>query len=126
MSGSKSKLSAILTNKCPACREGDFFVSKNPYSPKNFGKMHENCPLCDQKYTIEPGFYFGAAYISYGLNVLLFVAAVIIVYLFVDKPTITNYVTAIILPTIVLVPLLFRLSRLIWAALFIPYSNKKK
>jgi len=87
--------------------------------------MHENCPNCAQKYSIEPGFYFGAAYVSYGLNVALFIAMVIIVYIFVDEPSISIYVYSIIVPTVLLAPLLYRLSRLIWAAMFIPYVGEK-
>ena len=126
MSKNNSKLNAILSNKCPACRKGDFFVSRNPYTIEKFGKMHEKCSICDQKYSIEPGFYFGAAYVSYGLNVALFVVSVIMVYLFVEEPSITIYVTAIIVPTIILTPILFRLSRIIWATIFIPYNNEKE
>lgn len=49
--------------KCPRCREGDLF--KKPF---NFSKpldMHERCEVCNQKTEPEPGYYFGAMFISY-------------------------------------------------------------
>ena len=63
----------ILQTKCPRCHKGDLFESKNPY---HFGKMtvsKTHCSSCGLKYEIEPGFFFGAMYISYALNVALFV-----------------------------------------------------
>ena len=29
--------------------------------------MYENCPVCSQKYDLEPGFWYGTGYVSYGL-----------------------------------------------------------
>jgi hypothetical protein len=31
--------------------------------------MHDNCSHCGLKYQIEPSFFYGAMYVSYGLNV---------------------------------------------------------
>ena len=33
--------------------------------------MPEKCPCCGQRTEIEPGFYYGAMYCSYGLGVIL-------------------------------------------------------
>ena len=32
--------------------------------------MHKRCDNCNLKFSIEPGFFQGAAYVSYGLQVL--------------------------------------------------------
>ncbi len=58
-----NKISSIFKMKCPQCREGDMF--KKPF---NFSKpldMHERCEVCNNKLEPEPGYYFGAMFISY-------------------------------------------------------------
>ena len=61
-----SKLYSILHFKCPFCHEGDFFLS-HPYDLKHAGDLHEACPVCHRKYEKEPGFYYGAMFISYAI-----------------------------------------------------------
>jgi len=111
-------LSSVLRNKCPRCHEGDLFLTKNPYSFSNIDKMPDTCPNCGQKYWIEPGFYYGAMYISYALTVALSVAvfvAMIVLWHFDIKWYLGLNFTAMA----VLFPLIFRLSRSIWAHIFI-------
>ena len=71
----------ILKFKCPRCHEGDLFTHKNHYDLGNFLKMHKNCPVCNQTYTPEPGFYFGAAYVSYGFCVAIAIITATVVLL---------------------------------------------
>lgn len=120
------KTVAVIRHKCPACHEGEFFTSKNPFYFKDLGKYHPNCPKCGQRLSLEPGFYFGAAYVSYGLNVALFVAVIIAVKVLLKEPGLSTYISAIIISTIILAPIMYRLSRVIWATLFIPYGGENK
>lgn len=58
--------------KCPKCHKGNIFAYQNPY--KNLNNIHvinPKCSHCEQDFLIEPGFYWGALYLSYILNVLL-------------------------------------------------------
>jgi hypothetical protein len=43
--------------------------------------MHDNCSHCGLKYQIEPSFFYGAMYVSYGLNVAVGIAAFIISFI---------------------------------------------
>ena len=61
----------LFACKCPRCRKGDMFVTKNPWHLKTTMKMNQVCPVCAQPLDIEPGFYFGAGYVSYALTVAL-------------------------------------------------------
>jgi hypothetical protein len=90
-------------------------------------KMHSNCPVCSEDFTREPGFYFGAAYVSYALSVALWIvvlAALIILdalglitYTFYKNPlTLMVCGTATLL---LLFPLVYRLSRSIWINIFV-------
>ena len=63
-------LRSIFQFKCPNCREGSLFVNSNPYKLRELNKMHERCSKCNLKFSLEPGFYQGAAYVSYALQVL--------------------------------------------------------
>lgn len=60
----RSKLGAIFGFKCPRCQEGDLFET-NTFSYKKPFDMQKECPVCHQNYEPEPGYYFGAMFISY-------------------------------------------------------------
>ncbi|HRI20747.1 MAG TPA: DUF983 domain-containing protein, partial [Panacibacter sp.] len=74
--GKPSYVLSILTNKCPRCREGALFQSKNAYAFKKslYIKMNDYCPACGQRTEIEVGFYYGTSYVSYALTVAYSVA----------------------------------------------------
>lgn len=65
---------SIYNYKCPRCRKGDLFVA--PFDFKDPLKMHAKCSSCDQKFEPEPGYYFGAMFISYGWTVWTIMAIV--------------------------------------------------
>lgn len=54
---------SIWNYKCPKCRQGDLFVQ--PFDIKKPLDMHDKCEVCGQNFEPEPGYYFGAMFISY-------------------------------------------------------------
>ena len=116
---------AIFKNKCPQCRQGDLFCTKSAYK-KGFMKMPENCSVCGQRTETEPGFYFGAAYVSYALTVALsvatFVAWYVIIGMSLDDERVFWWMGSNALFLIVLQPLLMRLARTIWLSFFVKYK----
>lgn len=50
--------------RCPRCRRGDLFPTSSFSFDKPF-EQYEHCPKCAQNYFPEPGFYYGAMFISY-------------------------------------------------------------
>jgi hypothetical protein len=48
--------------------------------------MNPRCPNCNLDYEVEPGFFYGALYISYIFSVGIFAAVTIILFLFFDYP----------------------------------------
>lgn len=70
-----SFLLSVLQNKCPRCRRGHMYQSRNVYSLRNLMKMHDRCPVCGQPLDMEPGFYYGTNMISYALAVLICVVS---------------------------------------------------
>lgn len=117
-----SKLYSIVNNKCPRCQEGAFFVNKTPFKFKNNLKIYKNCPICDLKYMIEPSFFYGAMYVSYGLTIAFSVAIIIINYLL-GFGLITGFI-AIIIVLILLTPVTMRISRLIYINMFVSYNKE--
>lgn len=123
-----SKLYSIFKMKCPRCQEGDFFLS-HPYDLPKAGNIHANCSECNLKYAKEPGFYFGAMYVSYALGVALFVTLWVSFNLFFPSIDLFWQITIITISFIVLAPYFYALSKIIWANLFISFDSdfvKKK
>lgn len=59
-----SLLSSIFNLRCPRCRRGDLFPTGSFGFDKPF-EQYEHCPACGQNYFPEPGYYYGAMFISY-------------------------------------------------------------
>lgn len=116
----------IAKQKCPACHKGDFFIHPHGYRLKDTGTINEICEKCGQRFTLEPGFYFGAAYVSYALNVALMVSCAVAVYVLIEETKPEYYLASIIGMTLLLFPGIFRMSRIIWATMFIPYGGEEK
>ncbi|MDR6563405.1 MULTISPECIES: DUF983 domain-containing protein [unclassified Arcicella] len=112
-----SRIQAIIEAKCPQCREGKMFMY--PFWQINkFDKMHDNCPVCNLRFEVEPGFWYGAMFISYGINVgFLALLGVAIFFIFNDPP-ILYYIIPITVLSLAAVPFNFRASRSIFIHLF--------
>lgn len=51
-------------HKCPRCQQGDLFETGTFTFRKPF-HMPDVCSICTQKYYPEPGYYYGAMFMSY-------------------------------------------------------------
>jgi hypothetical protein len=75
---------------------------------------------------MEPGFYYGTSYVSYGLSIAVSVATLVAWWVLIGFSLQDNRffwwigINAVIL--IIIQPLLMRLSRTIWLSFFIRYS----
>ncbi len=116
-----NKLYSILTGSCPKCHRESMYVSKNPYKPGHLFKMHERCSYCDTKYKIEPSFFYGAMYVSYGVGIAFAVAAFVIARLIIGASLIYTFI-AIVATMVGFMPVIIRLSRNIWINFFIGYD----
>jgi uncharacterized protein (DUF983 family) len=125
MSYHETKLFSILNNKCPRCHEGNFWKVNNPYDLKNFSKMNDRCPVCNEDFKRETGYYFGAAYVSYGLTVAFGVFLYILLSGIFNVDVIP-FLIAFSVSLIILLPVFYRLSRIIWINMFVHYRKTKK
>jgi uncharacterized protein (DUF983 family) len=62
--GKHSKLYAMFGFKCPRCHQGDLFETST-FSYKKPFEIKEQCEVCQQDFAPEPGYYYGAMFISY-------------------------------------------------------------
>ncbi|MFM2207181.1 MAG: hypothetical protein RL213_1156 [Bacteroidota bacterium] len=120
-----SLLSGILTMKCPACRSHDVFRFRNPFLLKKVGLMYEYCPSCGNSNRVEPGFYFGAAYVSYMLMVGLLLGLVLAYYLVFGEifEHFWRLMTFAVVLSIISTPVVFRYSRIIFLYICVPFKG---
>ena len=115
-----SKLNSILTGTCPRCQNESMYVDQNPYKLNTVLKMHEHCSHCGLKYQLEPAFFYGAMYVSYGLNVAIGIAAFIVSFVLLDLSLKTAFL--VIIATLTLVsPIVLRWSRNIYINIFVSF-----
>ena len=82
-----------------------------------FNKMNEVCPHCGVRLEPEPGFYQRAMYVGYAFTVAVIVAVGLILY-FLGDPSEWVYVGVVIGIMILLVPINYRYSRIIYLYAF--------
>lgn len=84
----------------------------------HFEKMPEHCPVCQFRYEIELGFYWGAMYISYGLSVMLLVVLGFLLYFLGGDPPLWVYILAVSTILFISTPMLFRYARVLMLYFF--------
>jgi len=117
-----TKLYSIIKGVCPKCHEESMYMTKNPYVLADTLKIHHHCSQCNTKYRLEPSFFYGSMYVSYGVGIAFAVAAFVISYLILDSSLNITFLS-IIGTLVVFAPIIMRLSRNIWINLFIHYDK---
>ena len=105
-----NKLYSILTGTCPVCHEESMYKDDNPYHVSQLFDMHERCSNCHTKYKMEPSFFFGAMYVSYGVGIAFATPAFIIPYFFLNV-SLLNTFFIIVAVLFIFLPIIIRLSR---------------
>ncbi len=118
------KLYSILKMRCPKCHEDRLFAHRLS-EMKGLLDMKEECSNCGQKFELEPGFYWGSMYIAYGLSTGIILGAFIILKFLLGFSMTQSYIAVVIL-ILIMIPLVFRLSRSLWINLYVKYNPPKK
>ncbi len=119
-----SKLYSILTGTCPQCQKESMYVDQILLHLNNLLKMNEKCSHCGLRYQIEPSFFFGSMYVSYGLNVAIGIISFIITFQF-DFNMIDSFISIIVV-LILAFPFVMRLSRNIYINFFVSYNPEAR
>ena len=139
MAFKNSKLYSMVTMTCPRCHKGDLFKTKSAYM-KGMADTNLKCSNCSEDFKREPGFYFGAAYVSYALTVALWVAVFVALVTFdaiglIDFSFFEDAILFLVvgvLALLIFMPIMYRLSRSMWIHMFVKYRpdaieyNEKK
>jgi hypothetical protein len=115
-----TKRYSIFNNICPRCQESDSFETGSWSFKKSFDMRHR-CPKCDLNYFPEPGYYYGAMFISYiwtGWFCLLFVA----LFHWVLKLSQTIAFTSLSVFILINFVYIFRISRMMWINVNVKYD----
>jgi len=116
---------ALAHGRCPRCRKGDIFAYP-AFNLTRFNKMNERCPHCDVRLEPEPGFYQGAMYVSYAFTIVFIVIIGLLLYVLGD-PSEWVYVGTVIGVMVLLIPLNYRYSRILFLYFFggIKYDSRQ-
>ncbi len=118
-------INSILTGSCPKCQEESMYVEKNPYKLSTLYKMHDTCSHCHTQYKIEPSFFYGAMYVSYGVTVAIGVAVFVVLNLILQFNVLETFI-GIVVVILALMPVTARISRNIYINLFIHFDKNWK
>lgn len=118
-------LYSIFFNKCPRCHTGNFFKYNNAYKLPGFSEMNLKCEHCKESFEKETGYYFGAMFVSYALNIALGVGLFLLLVLALNIDTLI-YLFTFLGSVLVLFPWVFRTSRLIWINIFVRFNAQLK
>ena len=113
--------------KCPNCRKGKMFSQKGIFPLKNLLDMPERCEVCNQKFEIEPGFWYGTGYVSYAISVGLIFCLAVLFALTVGfswkNNSIYIFIGVMITAMVVLQPWIMRYSRVLYLYVFVKYKR---
>jgi len=120
-------LLSVFSNKCPRCRKGKLYRTTNPYNLKLVYDIYKHCPACNLQLELEPGFWYGTGYMSYGLSVTFSLFNLGWFYLIFglswDGNRLFYYLVTNTIILISCMPLIMRLSRSAYLSIFVKYDK---
>jgi len=117
MAGPRSSFLALVAQRCPRCHQGPLFTH-SAFNISKFDEMYDDCPVCGLHYEPEPGFYWGAMYISFAFSTGIMLMVGVLLYYFAGDPATWVYVTTVAALTVLFAPLSLRYSRTVMLYLF--------
>ncbi len=118
-----SKAYSILEFKCPTCHSSDLFYTGS-FSFKRSFDMKTRCDHCGQNFMPEPGFYYGAMFISYIFMGWFSIAFIAVFHWILGWSTMASFALLIVFCVIFFV-YIFRLARAIWLNINFRYNASK-
>lgn len=111
-----NKTVSIIEGKCPRCQSGKMFTHKAV--SKKFTEMAPDCPVCGLHFEIEPGFFWGAMYVSYAFTVTIMITLGLAVLFIGNDPDFWVYIGVIIPAFFIAAPFTYRYSRVLMIHFF--------
>ena len=121
---------SIFKNKCPRCRRGNLYKNKGSFRIKGLMAMNDHCPVCNQPFDMELGFYYGTNMISYALAVIVsiisFIFWLLLIGISLKDARFFWWLGLNAVLLVLLQPPLMRFSRTVWLYIFVKYSPRWK
>ena len=121
------RFNSMLGMKCPNCHKGNMYTNKSIFPLKQLMEMPERCPVCNQKYEIELGFWYGTGYVSYAISVgTIFVLAIVYaltVGFSYKNNSIYIFIAVMIGSLVILQPWIMRYARVLYLYVFVKYGR---
>ncbi|MDA9312066.1 DUF983 domain-containing protein [Vicingaceae bacterium] len=86
-------------------------------------EVKDSCENCNRKFSIEPGFYYGAMYVSYAFGVAHVISFVVAKFVLGFEMEFWNFIILAASFLIIATPLYYALSKIIWANLFMNFKK---
>ena len=112
---------AMFRLKCAECHRGDLFPTGSFSFSRPF-EMYRRCPRCNANYFPEPGFYYGAMFISYILSSFLILGFVMLLHWVFDVSLMASFWWTLVLVAVFFV-WWFRFARAVWLNLVVGYRG---
>jgi hypothetical protein len=113
----KPLIYSIITEKCPYCHKGDVFMNNKLIS---IPQMNPHCNNCKADFTGEPGYFFGAMYLSYAIAVGAGIITFLLLWYLLGIRSFNTHVFSIISIVLLISFKNFKWSRIIWLKIFPP------
>ena len=117
-----SRLKSIFAYTCPRCRQSKLF--KEPFQVAKPVDMNVSCETCGQRFEPEPGFYYGAMFISYIISGFTFIG-VALTLVFVFAWSVEAAMGVVIVIAVLGFFKLLRISRSLWIHFVVPFEPHK-
>lgn len=120
-----SKGLAVFKAKCPQCQSGKMF-KKSALKLNGFTEMFDTCSVCGLTFEVEPGFFWGAMYVSYGITTgMMLVIGVLVYTISSHEARFWGYIIPIFLAMFLSIPFTYRYSRVLMLYFFSPVRFNK-
>jgi len=116
---------SILKAKCPQCQSGKMF-KYSAFKLNGFTQMFDTCPVCDLTFEVEPGFFWGAMYISYAITTAMMIIVGALVFILSNhNADFWGYIIPIFSVMFLSIPFTYRYSRVLLIYGFSPIRFNK-
>lgn len=116
-----SWLASVVKLRCPRCRTGRLFYTSSLGFSRPFD-MPRDCPACGQDFWPEPGFYYGAMFMSYIVFSFPCLGLVFFLHWVLDWSTGASMATLIAISAVGFI-YVFRVSRSLWIHMNVRYDE---
>jgi uncharacterized protein (DUF983 family) len=119
----RSKIGSAFALKCAKCHTGDMFPTGSFTFNKPF-EMNKECPHCGMNLEPEPGFYFGAMFVSYIISGWFCIIFIFFFHWVLGWSLNASFAVLLALLAIVFV-WFFRFSRAVWLHIVTKFDPSK-